>query len=103
MWTFRSPPTTLHQRCLIAVRRTLINLRALPLDRVFHRLKLPGSLMRQPKSTPFKVPSTSATLTTILGAARARGATVFSVGLGNTVSDCIDWSSSTRRETWAGK
>jgi hypothetical protein len=100
---FRSPPTTLHQRCLIAVRRTLINLRALPLDKVFHHLRFPGRLMRQPKGTPFKVPSTSATLTTILGAVRARAATVFSVGLGNTVSDCIDWSSSTRRETWAGK
>jgi hypothetical protein len=59
--------------------------------------------MRQAKGTPVTVPSTSATLTTILGAVRALDATIFSVGIGNTVSDCIDWSSSTRRETWAGK
>ena len=98
-----SLPSTLRRRCLIAVRRTLINLRALPLDKVFHRLKLPGRLMRHPKCTPFKVLSTSATLTIIFGTVPARDATVFSVGLGNTVSDCIDWSSSTRRETWAGK
>ena len=104
MWTCRSRPTTLHQRRLIAVRRILINLRALLLDKVVRRLRFPGSLMRMPKGAPFiKVPSTSATLTTILGAVRARDATAFSTGLGNTVSDCIDWSSPNRWETWAGK
>src|ERR1700676_1470603 len=86
MWTFRSLLTTLHQRCLITGRRNLINLRALPIDKVFHRLKFPGSLMRQPKGTPSKIPSTSATLTTIPGGVRALDATAFSVGLGNTAS-----------------
>jgi hypothetical protein len=99
----RSLPSTLRQRCLIAVRRTRINLRALPLDKVIHPLKFPGRLMRLSKGTPFKVPSTSAPLTTVLGAVHALDTTVFSVGLGNTVSDCIDWSSSTRWETWVGK
>jgi hypothetical protein len=99
----RSPPMTLRRRCLIAMRRTSINLPALPLDKVFHLLKFPGRLMRLPKGTPFKVPSTSTPLTTVLGAVHALDTTVFSVGLGNTVSDCIDWSSSTRWETWVGK
>ena len=99
----RSLPSTLRQQCLIAVRRTRVNLRALPLDKVLGPLKFPGRLMRLPKGTPFKVRSTSAPLTTVFGAVHALDTAVFSVGLGNTVSDCIDWSSSTRRETWAGK
>jgi hypothetical protein len=101
MWTYRFLPTTLHQRCLIAVRPTLINLRALPLDKAFHPPKLPGSLTRQPKGMPFKDLRTSAstTLTAILDVVRALDATVFSIGLGNTVSDCIDWPSSILRET----
>jgi hypothetical protein len=99
----RSPPMTFRRRCLIAVRRTRINLPALPLDKVFHPLKFPGRLIRLLKGTPFTVPSTRAPLTTVLGGVHALDTTVFSVGLGNTVSDCIDWSSSIRWETWAGK